>query len=177
MGLLKIDPVDTIYGVGGSLVGRILSFFLSGWLGYLVGGIAISFDSFSDVLDVGEILMTRFSDFSAEDGIIFVFWPVAVLFYIVKIPLYGISLALIVLTAAIKIIYLDDPILFWMLLIITSISLGPVLSEGHHLVSCLALLFIWTGLFAGKWWAIQNFHPEWIDWFKQKVRPEDDYRE
>lgn len=176
MGKFNIDMVDAAYGAGSSLIGRVLSFFLSGWLGLLIGVLATSFREFSDFLDAGEIFLSHFSSINAYDALVFVFWPMGVLYYALTLPLYGIPLGLIVFTSTIKIFFSDDPVLFWVLMIITSLSLGPVLSEGH-LASWVVLLFLWVGLFAAKWWAVQNLHPEWIDWVEERFRRDEDEEE
>ncbi len=168
--------VDAAYGAGSSIVGRILSFFLSGWVGLVIGALAISFREFSDFLSMGKIFLTHFSSISAYDALAFAFWPMIVLYYALILPLYGIPLGLIVFTSTIKILFSDDPVLFWVLLIATSMSLGPVLNEGHF-ASWVLLLFIWIGLFAAKWWAVQNLHPEWIDWVEEKFRRNEDEEE
>ena len=166
MAPLKIDPVDTAFSVGTSLVGRVISFFASGWIGFLLGSLAVSFQDFSDLLEAGKIFVAQFSELSGYDALIFVFWPVAILFYMISIPFYGIPLAIIVATACIRIFFSEDPVLFWILTIVTPLSLGPVLSDGEY-ASWVVLGFLWIGLFAAMWWCVQNLHPEWVDWFRE----------
>lgn len=158
----SIDPVDNMFGTGTSLLGRVLTAFASGWIGNAVSRVCGSFTSWYDLTHPVEVFSSVFDDFGVEEVLGFVFWPLIVIYYLLKIPFYVLFLVPVVATCLIRILFTDDPILFWALVVVAVLAPGLAMSDGN-LWSLVPLVLAYTGIGAGLWWALHAEHPEWLD--------------
>ncbi|MCG8601899.1 MAG: hypothetical protein MI807_17285 [Verrucomicrobiales bacterium] len=161
----SIDPVDNMFGTGTSLLQRILIGFGAGWFGNLLSRICASITSWDDVINPMEIVRGIFEDFDTSEVLGFVFWPLILIYYLAKIPLYALIVAPMLALFLVRIVLTDDPVLFWSLAIIATLTPGLVISDGS-LWSLVPLVFMYIGLGAGLWWAVNYEHGEWIDGIK-----------
>ena len=166
----SIDPVDNMFGTGVTLLQRILIGFAAGWFGNLLSRICASITSWDDVLSPMTIVNEIFGDFGAFEVLGFVMWPLVLVYYLMKIPVYALLVGPILIFFLVRIVFTDDPVLFWALGIIAALAPGLVITEGNWW-SMIPLAFMYIGLGAGLWWSLNYEHGEWIDevksWFEK----------
>jgi len=166
----SIDPVDNMFGTGVTLLQRILIGFAAGWFGNLLSRICASITSWDDVLSPMTIVNEIFGDFGAFEVLGFVMWPLVLVYYLMKIPVYALLVGPILIFFLVRIVFTDDPVLFWALGIIAALAPGLVITEGNWW-SVIPLAFMYIGLGAGLWWSLNYEHGEWIDevksWFEK----------
>lgn len=168
----SIDPVETMFGTGASLFRRVLTVFAAGWAGNFLSRLCASFEGWDDLANPVEVIDRLVSRFDSFEALAFVLWPVILLYYLLKVPVYAIIVIPIGITALIRILFTDDPILFWALLVVAILSPGLVLTDGNAF-SWLPLAFCLLGLGFGIWWAVRHEHGHWVEeiksWFERDV--------
>jgi hypothetical protein len=166
----SIDPVDNMFGTGVSLLQRILIGFAAGWAGNFLSRFSASMTSWKSVKQPIEILTDMVSDFGAFEAVAVVLWPVITIYYLAHAPVYALLLIPILLLTLIRIVFTDDPVLFWSLLLIFALAPGMVITDGNAW-SLIPLAFVLFGLGSGLWWSLHYEHGHWIDevksWFEK----------
>lgn len=157
---MKLDPIDIFVSTSSSMVGRMLQFFAAGWLGMLLGRIAIVFEEPADFLNLADAFSQTFEDTQfAEEFLLFVFWPLLVIFggFVIWIGL-GFAAMIFMATAFFKFISDDGPKPIWWLVLVLLTSLLPIWEDGT-VCAWGVLVFFWAGLGAFGWWALRAYHP------------------
>lgn len=166
----SIDPIQTMFGTGVSLVGRVLVAFAAGWIGILLSRICAATTEWEEVYQLHEVIGSVLVGGPVEI-LFFAFWPLIGIYFLFVQTFYGILLVPTLILALYKIVMSDDPILFWGLLIIAVLLPGFSIQFGT-LWSLVPLTMLTTGLGAGLWWSLKLEHGEWIDtvsdWISRK---------
>ena len=159
MSVAKIDPVETFYSVGSSLVGRIFLFFSAGWVGLLIGVVAESFGTWEDFLTPLNAF-PDFLDFTSQDLLMFLFWPLLVLIWAGSENAGLFFFFLFLFTAGFfAMVFSEVPVPLWWLVLVTATSSVPVLAFGGiHWPSVTLLAFFWAGMAPLAWWLLRKYH-------------------
>jgi hypothetical protein len=158
---MKLDPIDIFVSTSSSMVGRMFQFFAAGWLGLLLGRIAIVFEEPADFLNLADAFSQTFeyTEF-ADEFLLFLFWPFLVIVggFVVWIGL-GFAAMVFMATAFFTFISDEGPKPIWWLVLVLLTSLLPMWEDGT-VWSWGVLVFFWIGLGAFGWWALRSYHPE-----------------
>lgn len=172
MPLAKIDPVETFYSVGSSLIGRILLFFLAGWVGMLIGRVAYTFYNWDDFLDpagaIGKLWMGELH----TELLALILWPVGVLFLSAQSSvLLFFLLAISIAICFYLLVWTEEPAPLWWLVLVAVTSLVPVFClDEVRAPAVLVLAIFWIGFGILFWWLLRRYHPEVISAMEKVVQ-------
>lgn len=169
---MKFDPIDSIAEIGSSLLGRVLLFFSSGWVGVSLGRIAGGFDDWNDFFHSKEVILQAF-EFEFEPTL-FILWPLWLpIAYghlaCVLMPFF----CLLFFIAFYHFVYDDEPLIVWWLAMVFATTLIP-LSEDDDALSWAAMGGIWVLLIIFSWWSIRRWDPEFGERVAWLIRPEEE---
>jgi hypothetical protein len=166
MPVAKIDPVETFYSVGSSLVGRALLFFSAGLVGSLVGRVAALFEEWEDFLQPLEVLSRLSWRGFAEECWGVILWPAVSILSTAanNVPLFFVLIISVAITFY-TLVWTEEPAPFWWLVLASATALVPVFSTEADISwpSVVVLLAFLLGFGFLGWWALRKYHPEVVE--------------
>ncbi len=161
----KIDPVETVYSTGTSLIGRILLFFSAGWVGLLLGRVARAFDDWEDFLHPGSVFGRVFGGLE-EELLAMALWPFVALYLTASAHL-GLFFLVLIGSAVVffVLVWTEEPAPLWWLILVAVTSLVPVFGTEDRMAwpAVAVLAVFWIGLGAVGWWVLRAYHPEVVE--------------
>lgn len=164
----SIDPITNLFATGSSIIGRVIISFAAGWLGNFLSKLCASFNDWGDFTNPMGVMSDVVDIFTPMELLNIVLWPLIVLHYLLSAPIYGLLLMIVIMVCLYKILRADDPVLFWAVLLVASLTPGLPITHGN-LCSLVPFSVIGAGLGAALWYAVNLDHPEWVDWFREKT--------
>jgi len=155
----SIDPISNLFGSGLSIIRRLFVFCVAGGTGDFLS-------SLSEILcdlpgpDI-------FLEIGGAFLLSLILWHWHAIGYMTDAPLYALVLIATIPFFFYRIVFSDGPILFWFVLMIS------ILAPGSFIVSLdwmqlIPIAFIFIGLGAALWHAVNLDHPEWVDRFRER---------
>ena len=164
MPVAKIDPVETFYSVGSSLVGRIFLFFSAGWVGLFLGAVAASFGEWQELLNpVG--MLNDVIHFIVDEFWLFLVWPLIALFWAAfeNVGLFF-FLLLFFAVAFLVMVFTEQSALLWWLIVVAVVSTLPLfMGDAFSWPGFTVLAFFWMGFGSLGWWLLRKYHPEVVE--------------
>ena len=159
----RLDPIDVFHDALGSVFGRLVLFFSSGWVGFVIGRTAAAFESIDDFLEPLAVFRSVLGESSLLfEALLTAFWPLTALLSAgaSSVPLFFVILVPVILFAFVF-LFTDSPSPLWWLGAVATTSLIPPLAwQEPRLISVGVLAIFWLGLAAAAWWVIIKQRPD-----------------
>lgn len=157
---MPLDPLDLFAGTGASLIRRIVGYLLYGWVGIVLGRIAVAFEKWQDLLNPWRVFQKDLLLGGDVEALLLILWPVLVPLALIKVPWLLLLFIPLIAFSFFVIVFAEEPSPLWGWALVLGISATPlaVMHESAGTPSWFMLAFEWVGLVSIGWWLHQRHH-------------------